>query len=82
MSLDKKTKLIRYFAVVGKGTNKQKFEMPPAYSEMYNENYLAITKRSLGMPELYDNDNEGRKMDANHYIPLYTGPNGVSDTND
>lgn len=53
---------IVYYAIAG----KKKYKMPDAYKDMYNENYLAITERTLDMPELFD-------VEGRHYIPLFTG---------
>lgn len=52
---------IVYYAIAG----KKRFEMPEAYKEMYNENYLAIMERTLERPELFNTT-------ATHYIPLRT----------
>lgn len=52
---------IVYYAVKG----DEKYRMPEAYKEMYNENYLAIKKRVLQRPELYGTE-------AEHYIPIKT----------
>lgn len=54
--------VIVYYAIAG----KKRYRMPDAYKEMYNENYLAITERTLSMPELFD-------VEGTHYIPLFTG---------
>ena len=53
---------IVYYAIAG----KKRYRMPDAYKEMYNENYLAITERTLSMPELFE-------VEGTHYIPLFTG---------
>ena len=53
--------VIKYYAVAG----KKRYEMPEAYKEMYNDNYLAISERTLERPELFD-------VPATHYIPLRT----------
>lgn len=39
--------------------------MPDCYSDMYTDDYLAIKKVTMTMPELYDTVHE-------HYIPLRT----------
>ena len=53
--------VIKYYAVAG----KKRYEMPEAYKEMYNDNYLAISERTLERPELFN-------APATHYIPLRT----------
>ena len=53
--------VIKYYAVAG----KKRYEMPEAYKEMYNDNYLAIAERTLERPELFG-------VPATHYIPLRT----------
>lgn len=45
---------------------KQKYLMPEAYSDMYDNDHLAIEERTVSIPELFD-------APATHYIPLYTG---------
>lgn len=52
---------IRYFAVKG----KTRYLMPDAYKDMYDDRHLAIVKRTLERPELFD-------CEAEHYIPLFT----------
>lgn len=52
---------IRYYAIKG----KKEYPMPDCYKDMYNENYLAIAKKTMTMPELYDTESE-------HYMPLRT----------
>ena len=52
---------IRYYAVKG----KTRYPMPSAYSEMYNDSYLAIAEREMEMPELFS-------VPAKHFIPLRT----------
>ena len=50
------------YAIAG----KKRYKIPDAYKDMCNDNYLAITERTLALPELYD-------VSGSHYIPLYTG---------
>jgi len=52
---------IRYYAVKG----KNKYPMPEAYKDMYDDDHLAIMKRTLERPELFD------CPEGEHYIPLY-----------
>lgn len=52
---------ITYYAVKG----KTRYPMPSAYSEMYNDSYLAIAEREMEMPELFS-------VPAKHFIPLRT----------
>lgn len=53
---------IVYYAVKG----KTKYKMPDCYSDMYNDDYLAIEERTMAQPELFDTV-------STHYIPLLTG---------
>ena len=53
---------IVYYAIAG----KKRYPMPDAYKDMYNDDYLAITERTLTIPELFE-------VEGTHYIPLYTG---------
>ena len=55
-------KQVKYFAIKG----KKEYPMPDCYSEMYTDDYLAITKKSMSMPELYD------LTEPEHYMPLRT----------
>ena len=59
-------KEVKYYAVKG----KTKYPMPECYSDMYTDDYLAITERSMERPELFDTDKG--KCPAKHYIPLRT----------
>lgn len=56
-------KTIKYYAVKG----KKEYPMPDCYSDMYTNDYLAITKKTMKMPELYN-------AKAEHYMPLRTSP--------
>lgn len=53
---------IHYYAVIG----KQRIEMPEYYKDMYDNNHLAIVKRKMDYPEVFDITEE------EHYIPLDT----------
>ena len=50
------------YAIAG----KKKYKIPDAYKDMCTDDYLAITERTLELPELYD-------VSGPHYIPLFTG---------
>ena len=52
---------IRYYAVKG----KKRYPMPECHKDMYDGDHLAIVKRTLERPELFD-------CEAEHYIPLRT----------
>ena len=52
---------IEYFAIAG----KKEYPMPDCYKDMYNDRYLAIAKKTMEMPELFDTESE-------HYMPLRT----------
>lgn len=52
---------VKFYAIAG----KKEYPMPDCYSDMYNDDYLAIRKVKMLMPELYDTVSE-------HYIPLRT----------
>lgn len=52
---------IVYYAVKG----KNRYKMPEAYKEMYNDDYLAIEERTLERPELFGTT-------PVHYIPRRT----------
>lgn len=54
-------KTVKYYAIKG----KKEYPMPDCYSDMYTDDYLAIKKIKMTMPELYDTESE-------HYIPLRT----------
>lgn len=56
-------KSIKYYAVKG----KKEYPMPDCYSDMYNDDYLAITEKTMAMPELYETESK-------HYMPLRTSP--------
>ena len=53
---------IHYYACIG----KERIEMPEYYKDMYDNKHLAITKRVLTYPEVFDIAEE------EHYIPLST----------
>jgi len=55
---------VAYYAVTEDG---KKIPMPDCYSDMYDDDHLAITKATRKFPSLYDEAPE------QHYIPLYTG---------
>lgn len=57
---------VKYYAVSG----KKRYPMPSAYADMYTDEYLAITERTLERPELYDTDKE--HCEEKHYIPIRT----------
>ena len=58
--------VIVWYAVKGKGDKEQRFRMPSCWQNMYNEHYLAISKRSeCPMPELYGEEGE-------FYVPRRT----------
>lgn len=59
---------IRYYALAG----KKRIPMPDAYKDMYDNEHLAIKERTMERPELFG-------AEATHWIPLYTGPAGVSE---
>ena len=52
-----------YFAITAEG---KEIPMPECYSDMYDNDHLAITKATRKFPSLYDEAPE------EHYIPLYT----------
>ena len=52
---------IVYYAIKG----KNRYRMPEAYKEMYNDDYLAIEERTLERPELFETA-------PTHYIPRRT----------
>lgn len=54
--------VIQIYAVQGKKT----YPIPSAYADMCDNDHLAIMKRTLAQPELYETT-------AEHYVPLYTG---------
>lgn len=53
---------IRYYAIKG----KDRIEMPSYYRNMYDNKHLAIVKRTMDFPELYE------LTEKEHYIPLST----------
>lgn len=53
---------IHYFAVKG----KERVEMPEYYKDMYDNKHLAIMKRKVVYPEVFNISEE------EHYIPLST----------
>lgn len=55
---------VAYFAITSEG---KEIPMPDCYSDMYDNDHLAITKATRKFPSLYDEAPE------EHYIPLYTG---------
>lgn len=52
-----------WYAIKG----KKEFVMPSCYSEMYDDEHLAIREVTLTMPELYGDD-----VPPTHYQPLRT----------
>ena len=66
-------KIERYEPVIEHGAiviyaiaGKKKYKIPDAYKDMCTDDYLAITERTLTIPELFE-------VEGTHYIPLYTG---------
>lgn len=55
-----------YFAIDKKGNE---YEMPEAFKEMYNDDYLQIRKTSCERPEVF-NLPEG----SDYWIPIRTAP--------
>ena len=52
---------VHYFAIIG----KKEIEMPEYYKDMYDNKHLAIRKKTMVFPEMFETTEE-------HYIPLNT----------
>lgn len=55
---------VAYYAIPKKG---EEIRMPDCYSDMYDDDHLAIEMQHLDRPELFDLDV------SDVYAPLYTG---------
>ena len=62
---DTKLRRERYYAIDKEGNE---YEMPPAFKEMYTDDYLQIRETSSEMPEVYD------LPEGNFWIPIRTAP--------